>query len=130
MVSPLEDRWRSILTALKRGFAQPPYEKYHMIRIRCPSHKSCRIDTNLYGKIGRVPGTSNVRNNILVISHIAIVPQASGHFRTFLDILMDLQGFKKCIDAIEIECLHNERFAQTLVKNGWIEEDDNYYFHL
>ena len=124
----LEDRWRTIWNALTRGFVQPPYEKYRMIRILCPGLHSCHMDTNLYGKIGRVPGMPTVRNNILVISHIAIAPQASGHFRTFLNMLMDLPGFRECIDAIEIECLHNERFGQTLLRNGWMEQDGNFYF--
>jgi len=129
MTSALEDRWRDITLALKHGHAIPPYRKYHTVTILCPRPSLCQIDVNIYGTIGRVPGMETVQR-ILVISHIRIEPQASGHFWTFLYLLMDLPRFRDYIDVIMIWRVNNPPFKQTLLRNGWIEEYGDFYLRL
>ena len=129
MDSALEHRWREIARALDLQYVTPPYQKYRYIVVPCAPPGSCEIHVNMYGKIGPVPGASTAQR-ILVISHIAIFPEGAGHFRTFLYMLLDLPGFREHIDAIMIECLHNPRFEQTLLRNGWIQEYGNFFLRL
>lgn len=129
----LEQRIAFLTECLEKGKCVPYDKQYNRVTQESAFSNALQVPFDLDLLMGvkyigyrkkSAPGDREYDEAYILIKQIGIQPNHMGGFAVLFKQLCT--AFSDLATGIEIECLHNPRFAATLKKNGWKEQSGNY----